>query len=120
MVEAEDMTGAADPMQAAGVLVAKGAKTVVVTLGSDGLILKTASHQMVMDAFAVTPVSSHGAGDAFVGALAARMLEGDDVAAALPFAQAAAASFVAAPITKRQSVTRGTVLRFLEDQTDSL
>lgn len=119
-VEAEDMTGTSDPATAARMLKDQGPDAVVVTLGADGLVLKTSAGQRVMDAFAVTPVSSHGAGDAFVGALAARICEGHDVADALPFAQAAAALFVAAPIAKRSALTRGAVLRFVEDQTDKL
>lgn len=61
---------------------------------------------------AVDVVSTHGAGDMFVGALAARVVNGDRVEAAIPFAQAAAALHVsgAADLTADQ------VTAFMNDQ----
>jgi ribokinase len=69
---------------------------VIVTLGGDGLELRTRhGAKQHIAAHPVTPVSSHGAGDCFCGALAARLAQGDDLEAASVFANKAAASLVA-------------------------
>lgn len=69
----------------------------------------------VYPAHAVTVVSTHGAGDAFVGALAAQVVRGADIAASIPFAQAAAALHVALPLPDRAGLSRDRVARFLSD-----
>ncbi len=72
-----------------------GPRWIIVTLGSDGLILHQA-HEAPQrhQAFPVKARSTHGAGDHFVGALAAALIAGATVAEAVPYAQAAAALFV--------------------------
>ncbi len=69
-----------------------GARAVVVTMGSRGAVLHTSggTHQTVPP-FAVTPIDTTAAGDAFCGAFAAAMATGDDLPAALRFASAAGA-----------------------------
>jgi ribokinase len=68
-----------------------GATAVIVTRGSDGADLHTAAGVTHVDAFAITPVDTTGAGDCFSGALCARLAAGDDVPTAMRFASAAAA-----------------------------
>jgi len=93
--EAELMTGESDRERAALALVKAGARTVVLTLGVDGAILRGA---MRADVPAVRSgvLSTVGAGDALTGTLLARLaLSGfyvSAVAAALPEAVAAAAA----------------------------
>ncbi len=95
--EAAVLTGLPEdaPEAAARTLADSGPGTVIVTLGAGGLIALTAAGAFDLPARAVPVVSTHGAGDAFVGALAARLDAGDDLPAALGFAQAAAALHVA-------------------------
>ena len=57
-------------------------------LGAD---LHTAEGTTHVDAFAVTPLDTTGAGDTFSGALCARLAAGDDLPVALRFAAAAGA-----------------------------
>ncbi|MEM6371449.1 MAG: PfkB family carbohydrate kinase [Pseudomonadota bacterium] len=61
----------------------------------------------------VDVVSTHGAGDMFMGALAARCAAGHSVKDALPFAQAAAALLVAADGPARDTLDAARVAQFL-------
>ena len=70
---------------------------VIVTAGSHGLAaIDGDGAAVVIAAEKVTAVSSHGAGDAFVGALAASLVAGHDLRAACQHASAAAARHVSA------------------------
>ncbi len=88
----------------------------IVTMGGDGLI-----HHRIGDsanhvpAFAVDIVSTHGAGDAFVGALCARLAKGEEMASALIHAQAAAALLVSTAEVERASIDADAVERFLRE-----
>lgn len=71
------------------------AKSVIVTLGGDGLIIKGADGEAAkIAAKRVKVVSSHGAGDCFVGALAAKLAQGASLIQAAEFANAEAARHV--------------------------
>jgi ribokinase len=89
--------GTDDRVAAARELQERGARAVVVTLGSRGVIAfhGTAVHEL--PAHAVTAVDTTGAGDCFVGSLAARLVAGDPLAAALRYANAAASLCVQRP-----------------------
>jgi ribokinase len=78
-------------------LLALGARAVVVTLGSRGCDLHTATEVTHVEALRVSPVDTTGAGDCFCGALCARLAAGDDLVAALRFAAAAAALSTTVP-----------------------
>jgi ribokinase len=74
---------------------AKAARGVVVTLGGDGLVVRRANEKPRWIApKPVRVVSSHGAGDCFVGTLAAKMAAGDGLLDAAEAANVAAANFV--------------------------
>jgi len=99
-VEAEMLSGVqvTDRSSAISALPALGAsrRTVIVTLGGDGLVVAPADAapcEIVAQRVAV--VSTHGAGDCFVGALACRLAAGDDMIDACRFANATAGAFVA-------------------------
>ncbi|MCX7889936.1 MAG: PfkB family carbohydrate kinase [Rhodobacteraceae bacterium] len=108
-IEAADLSGVPaeglDPGSAARALVAAGAGAAIVTLGAQGLVACDGGAPFALAAPPVTPVSSHGAGDAFIGALAAELSRGAPLRAALGFAQAAAALTVAAAPAERAAVT---------------
>ena len=58
-------------------------------------------------------VSSHGAGDMFIGALAARYLQGDPIESALKYAQAAAALHISRPENERKEITPKNISDFI-------
>lgn len=91
----------------------KGA--VVETRGGDGanLFPEDGGSEFIAP-FKVTVVSTHGAGDCFVGALAARLCFGDSLPQALVYASAAAALHVSLPIDARKSIAPGDVLKLME------
>lgn len=68
-----------------------GARSVVVTLGADGARIVTAEESLQVPPFRVDPIDTTGAGDAFCGALAARLAAGDELRAAVRWAAAAGA-----------------------------
>ena len=73
------------------------ARAVVVTLGSGGLVVIAEDQVPVeIEARPVTVVSSHGAGDCFLGAFASRLAAGDAVPEACRFANEVAGAFVSA------------------------
>ncbi|MGA2044063.1 MAG: PfkB family carbohydrate kinase [Roseiarcus sp.] len=98
-VEAEMMSAesACDEAGASAALAKLGATyaNVIVTLGGDGLLVKTADGAVARIApKRVKVVSAHGAGDCFVGSLAAKLARGGSLSEAAEFANAAAASHV--------------------------
>jgi ribokinase len=68
-----------------------GASAVVVTRGAEGVDVFTPERHDTVAAFAVDPVDTTGAGDAFAGALVARLAAGDVLADAVRWAAAAGA-----------------------------
>lgn len=81
----------APPREAAQALLAQGCGAVVVTLGAQGALLVTSEAEQTIPPFPVSPVDTVGAGDAFVGALAAGLAAGRDLSTALRYASAAGA-----------------------------
>jgi ribokinase len=116
-VEAADILGTSpeglDPIVAAEALAEKGPTAVIVTLGADGAVLAEGGHVQRAAAFPVPQKSSHGAGDAFVGAFAAEWRRGASMEEALRFAQGAAALVVATPPEDRADVTQAAVRGFM-------
>ena len=101
-IEAEMLSSAPvrDPADAASALSRIGGRTknVIVTLGGEGLVIKSADGRIsTIAAKRIKVVSSHGAGDCFVGVLAARLAAGTSLTEAADFANAAAAAHVARP-----------------------
>jgi ribokinase len=87
----------ANAMEAAAKLLAKGVKHVIITLGAQGGIWSTyetgegqPSHQIIQ-AIPVKAVDATAAGDAFCGALAAKLAEGMNMPKAQRWANAAGA-----------------------------
>lgn len=92
--EAGQLSGrdASDPPELlAQALVGRGVGMVVVTLGSEGVIILEGETLHVVPAFRVNSVDAVGAGDAFCGAFVAALAEGQEVEAAGRFAAAAGA-----------------------------
>jgi ribokinase len=77
-------------------LLERGVRSVVVTLGGAGVSVTQSNtpepkRSWVQPAFDVDPIDTTGAGDAFCGALAARIASGDDLRDAVRWAAAAGA-----------------------------
>ncbi len=94
--EAEILTGVSlirktDLAKAADLLLGKGLKAVVITLGAKGAYVATAEKKEIVPAFRVTPVDTTAAGDVFNGALAIALAQGKPLPLAVRFANAAAA-----------------------------
>lgn len=72
--------------RAADVLLSRGARRVIVTLGEGGALIKTAKIEEHVPAFrAGAAVETTGAGDAFNGGLAVALAEGNELADAVRF-----------------------------------
>ncbi len=100
-----------DPEATARHFIALGSKTVIVTLGGDGVLVAAAARSAMIPGFRVDAVDATGAGDAFTGALLAELARGEELFAACRFANAAAALSTLgygaiAPLPRRDDVMR--------------
>lgn len=96
----------------------RGPRQAVVTLGPRGALAWDAGRLLRVPARAVTAVDTTGAGDTFVGALAAALDEGRDLEAALAQASAAAALACTRLGAREGSPTRGELAAWLARQGD--
>ncbi|MYR07319.1 ribokinase [Gordonia sp. SID5947] len=85
-----------DPTEIARRLVDR-ARSVVITLGSDGVVVATPDDVRRIDVEQVRAVDTTGAGDLFAGTLAGHLARGTALADAAALASAAATEFVARP-----------------------
>ena len=113
-VEAEMLSGLSvvDLASAAAALpvLGDGRRNVIVTLGGDGLVLQERGQSpMRMAAHPVAVVSSHGAGDCFIGALASRLAQGQTLFEAARFANRSAAAYVSLKEQDRSAFHAGAV-----------
>ncbi len=120
-VEAEMLTGMPvknpEDAQASGeVIFSSGVRQgVVITMGSSGAVAVTSSAHYFAPAFHVTPVDPTGAGDAFCGAFAAALSEGQSVEHALRFANAAGALAVTVAGAEPSLPVRSKIEAFLHE-----
>lgn len=110
-VAVRDEAGARD---AAARLRARGARTVVVTLGERGVYALSDGFEGHLPAFKADPVDTTAAGDVFNGALAVALGEKRPLPEALRFAQAAAAISVTRPGAQPSAPTRAEIEAFLK------
>jgi len=89
--EATAMTDEKDPAAALSALHEFGVPTVVLTQGAAGALVAQEGTIERVPAFPVSPVDTTAAGDAFVGALAVALIEGNSLPEATRFAAAAGA-----------------------------
>ena len=87
----EPVTDRSSAERAAETLLKRGVGAAIVTLGPQGSYYATSSGGGFVPAFRVDAIDSVGAGDAFNGALAAALGEGNDLSQAVRFASAAGA-----------------------------
>ncbi len=104
----------ADAETAARALVARGIRTVIVTLGGRGAMLVSAGAETRrIGAVPVTPVDTTGAGDAFIGAFSRFYVDAGDMAAALEKAVRYAADSITRPGTQKSYATAEAFAGFL-------
>jgi ribokinase len=120
-VEAEMICGVAvtslPTATKAAALLSEQVANVVVTAGGLGLAVAERGNTPYAEvAHPVKLVDTHGAGDAFIGALAVRWASGVSVVEAVRFANAAAALFVSTPVDQKKTVTSESVTRFLSER----
>ena len=89
--------GSAGILDASRHLQSRGARVVVVTLGAQGVVAADQHSLHQVPGRTVPVVDTTGAGDCFVGNLAARLAAGDALAACLAYANAAASVCVQRP-----------------------
>jgi ribokinase len=95
-----------------------GAKTVILTLGSDGLVYQSGMDDTYyLSAFPVKAVDSTAAGDTFAGAFVTGIVRGDSEETALQFSAAAAALSVTKPGAQSSIPWRHEVESFLNQYT---
>lgn len=68
--------------EAAKALMKRGAKNVIVTLGTKGALLVTDSNVTQVDSYKVDAIDTTAAGDSFIGGLASQLLESDSLLSA--------------------------------------
>ena len=108
VVDAEDAFAAASHIQHR-----LEVATVIVTLGASGSVVRHAKGKSFHPARPVLVVDTIGAGDAFVGALAAQLARGVVLDEAVPFAGAAGALAVTQSGAYDALPTRDAIIRFL-------
>jgi ribokinase len=91
LLSGQPVTDIASAGSAARVLLAKGMKTVIITLGADGALIVTNEIVQHSPAFKVDVVDTTAAGDAFIGGLAAALLKGMPLEDAVRFGNASGA-----------------------------
>lgn len=112
---AVEVSGLETARKAGERLVERGARVVIVTMGSEGALVCGADGPVHYPAFPVAAVDTTAAGDAFSGALAVGVAAGGTLEQALPLANAAAALTCTRPGAQAALPDRGAVERFLRE-----
>jgi ribokinase len=110
----DNLDSAASAARALGGL----APTVIVTAGADGVAAVSDGESVALAAHEVERAETHGAGDVFVGALAARLAASQPLTQALRYANAAAALHVGSSEAQRERLGPEPVQRLLSDRGD--
>lgn len=116
--ELEQLTGVrcsgnGDIHSAASTLLRAGVRNVVVTLGAKGCLLVNAERKKFFPSYRVKAVDTTAAGDAFNGALAYSLADGNAPETAIPFANAVAAFSVTRMGAQCSMPTRREIRDFL-------
>lgn len=108
------LSGREQRAQAIEALLARGVRHLVITLGEEGALLATEAEQRHFAAYAVQAVDTTAAGDAFVGAFAVALAEGQPLAEAIRWGNAAGALAVTRPGAQPSLPRRAELVEFME------
>lgn len=111
-ISVKDETSA---MEAASILVNKGVKTVIITMGSRGAFVFSEKFTSLVSAPKVNAIDTTGAGDTFCGALSVKISESCNLKEAVLFANHAAAISVTRFGAQPSIPTKEEVLNFLKE-----
>lgn len=118
MLTGVDVDGPRRAIDAADILLAKGASHVIVTLGSQGVLLRSPTLCLHLPpVVAGTVCDTTGAGDAFMGGLCTALAEGRTLADAAQFANAVAGISVTRPGTAASMPARSEIDRLMRRAT---
>ena len=112
--EAAIITGESDAWQQAKRLLALGARTVVITCGGQGVVVRTQQTAFAAQALPIEFVDGSGAGDAFDAGFVVGLLEGWGLERTVAFASAVGASACTQLGTTRGVFTRAAALEYLD------
>ena len=84
--ELEALSGETDPIKGAKILLNKGVKNVIVTLGSKGSVLVNEKEIINVAPHKVNAIDTTAAGDSYLGALVNQLAQGKDIKEAMEFA----------------------------------
>jgi len=112
-IKVEDEKGASE---AANVLLAKGVRTVIITLGSSGAYVACSDFKSIIPGFSVRAEDTTAAGDVFNGVLAVSLAERKSLPDAVRFSNAAAALSVTRLGAQPSAPKRGEIDGFLKDR----
>lgn len=113
MLTGVTVSGRQDALAAARRLVAQGAHAALITLGNDGALYCDAGQTLHCPALSVQAADTTAAGDAYLGALAATLAEGQMLEQSLGFAAAAAGLAVTRLGAQPSLGTRAEVAEFV-------
>ncbi len=116
--EARYFTGKSDPGEMAEVFLTYGVRNVIVKLGPKGCCFRNAEKGFLLPAYKIDAVDATGAGDNFAAGLAAELLRGAEIEAALRFATACGAICTTSVGACTALRSREQVLAFLQTQGD--
>jgi ribokinase len=95
-------------------LLKKGVKNIIITLGDKGALLVNNNQEQLFPTRKVTPMDTTAAGDAFNGALALSLASGEDIAAAIQFANQVASFSVTRMGAQSSLPTRDEIEEWME------
>ena len=105
-----DKIRAFDSLKALKKLQNLGPKEVIITLGADGYMgISKDGDIFSKPGIKVDVISTHGAGDSFVGTLAAFICKGKTISVAAQYAQASSALHVKTPIDQREKIEQADI-----------
>jgi ribokinase len=118
-ISGQPVTSRSEAESAARQLVKSGARSVLITLGADGVCVAHGDEVFHVPAFQVKAIDTVAAGDIFCGALAVACAEGQKLAEAVRFASAAAAISVTRAGAQDSAPARDEIEAFLRDRAES-
>ena len=114
--EARYFTGKEEPEAMADVFLDYGVRNVIIKLGRNGCLLKSAEETLVLPGYSIRAVDATGAGDNFAAGFISEMLRGKSKEEALRFANACGAICATAVGASAALETRQQVLDWMNDR----